>query len=62
MVIFFSVILFFYPLSVFISNRQPITNFYMHLAEVIQVPLFWLSLPPAVFLMTVPFYFERIYW
>ena len=34
----------------------------MHLAEVIQVPLFWLSLPPAVFLMTVPFYFERIYW
>jgi len=53
-----------YVFVIFISYALPkgSANFYKHTFEVLGLPLYWLSLPPTLALIYIPFYLERIYW
>lgn len=62
-IIITSVIIGFYFIALLVAQNNPLLGtFHKHLIEVISQPLFWLSIPPAVFLMILPYYFERLYW
>jgi len=51
-----------YPLTIIVAQSVPIIgNFYKHIFEVLHLPLFWLAIPPALFMMVLPFYLERCY-
>ena len=53
----------FYFLAIGIANRiEFVGTFYMHIMEVVPLPLFWLSILPTMAIMYIPYYLERAYW
>ena len=52
-----------FPVCIMVAGNFPgLSTFYKHIQEVISLPIFWMSLPPTITIMCVPYYFERIYW
>lgn len=63
LVTFIFVVLTFYPITVLIAGGFPeASDLRYHAFEIIRLPLFWLSILPAVAVMAIPFYLERLYW
>lgn len=61
----FVVIVFFSFATTMISghNGDGISeNFYKRIIELFTLPMFWLSIMPALFIMFLPYYIERTYW
>ena len=59
------IVLFMFVFVIIVAQTSSVaspTNFYKRIAEVVTVPLFWLTLPPALTIMYIPYYLERAYW
>ena len=60
---FVALIIFFFFGTIAVAQRIPRASwtFYAHMLEILSTPMYYLVIPPALFIMVLPFMLEKLY-